>query len=133
MARKPSPKPRKLEPGVLMDDDDIRITNKQVTTPRGEFPLDDIRVVSTDIKRPLLGPVLLALLGTLNLAAGMERGFWLDFAAAGLMFGGGLLWRQRGVRYRLLLRTSAGEVDAWSAPDEARLKQAADLIDAHRE
>lgn len=133
MARKTSPMPRSTEPGVLMDDEDIRITDKQVVTPAGEFPLDDIRAVTTHIKRPLLGPVLLALLGTLNLVAGMERGFWLDFAAAGLMFGGGLLWRQRGTRYRLLLRTSAGEVDAWSAPDEARLKQAAEIIDAHRE
>jgi hypothetical protein len=117
---------------MLMDDADIRITDKQVITPVGEFPLDDIRAVTTHIKRPLLGPVLLALLGTINLAAGMERGFWLDFAAAGLMFGCGLLWRQRGTRYRLLLRTSAGEVNAWSAPDEARLKQATELIDTHR-
>lgn len=132
MARKSPPTPRSTDPGVLMDDADIRITAERVITPVGEFPLDDIRAVSTHIKRPLVGPVLLALLGTLNLAAGMERGFWLDFAAAGLMFGGGLLWRQRGTRYRLLLHTSAGEINAWSAPDEARLKQAAEIIDANR-
>lgn len=114
----------------LMDEDGICITSERVTTPAGDFPMDGIRGVESRVKKPLWGPVLLVLLGTLNLAFGMQTGALFDLLAAGLMIGGGLYWRMRSTRHVLVLTTPTGKTDVWFTTDEDQLKRAMTLIES---
>ncbi|MDX1604758.1 MAG: DUF6232 family protein [Candidatus Competibacterales bacterium] len=120
-------KPSK-QPKFLMDEAGIQITRDQVTTPNGDFPLVDIHGIDRRVKKPLLGPVLLALLGTVNTVVAMNTGYWLDIVIAGLMLGGGIYWRLSGTRHVLVLRTPKGEVEAWFARRESELDRALEII-----
>jgi len=111
-----------------MDEDDIQITTKQVNTPTGDFPLKNIQGVASRIAKPVWGPLLLAILGTLNLAVAFRSGFWLDFAAAGIMLGAGLYWWIRGTKYVLTLTLPKEEVDVWTTRHESQVRQALDIL-----
>ena len=113
---------------TLMDEDGIRITDKRIITPKGEFPISDIKAAESHVTKPVWGPLLLAVLGTLNLAIAFQSVFWVDFIASGIMLGGGLFWWIRGTKYVLCLNLPEGEVDAWFARRESQLQQALDLI-----
>ena len=119
---------KSAHPEVLMDEDGIQITNSQITTPKGEFPIDDIDAVESHIAKPVWGPLALSVLGTLNLAIASQSAFWLDFAASGVMLGGGLFWWIRGTKYVLTLILPQGEVDVWLASRESQLQQALHII-----
>ena len=119
---------KSTQPEVLMDEDGIQITNNQITTPKGEFPIMDIEAVDSRIAKPVWGPLLLSVLGTLNLVIAFQSAFWLDFAACGVMLGGGLFWWIRGTKYMLILTLPQGKVDVWSAHRELQLQQALQLI-----
>lgn len=94
-------------------EDGIRITAQSVTTPEGEFALADIVGASARTSKPVWGPVLLAALGTLNLAAAVQTSFWVDWLASTAMLGGGLYWRFAATRYVLVLETAEKKIDAW--------------------
>ena len=116
------------QPKALMDEDGIQITNSQITTPKGEFPINDIDAVESRIAKPVWGPLALSVLGTLNLAIAFQSAFWLDFAASGVMLGGGLLWWIRGTKYVLTLTLPQGKVDVWFAHRESQLQQTLHII-----
>jgi len=116
------------EPELLMDEDGIEISSRSIITPIGAFPLEDVKSVDSRRNKPLYGPLFLALLGTLNLLVAFQSGFWLDFAAAGVMLGAGIFWRTGGTKYVLTLRTANGEVDAWFARREAQVQRALEII-----
>ncbi|MEE4376120.1 MAG: DUF6232 family protein [Candidatus Competibacteraceae bacterium] len=113
---------------ILMDEDDFQITTKQVNTPIGDYPLSDIQGVASRITKPVWGPLLLAILGTINLAIAFHAGYWLDFVTAGIMLGAGLVWWTRGTKYVLILTLPKGDVDAWTARHESQVKQALDML-----
>jgi hypothetical protein len=100
---------------VLMDEGGIRITPQCVTTPVGEFRLEDVRRVGAKLHKPVWGPFLLAALGTLNLVAAVQTRFWGDWLASAVMLGGGLYWRRAGTRHVLVIETAGESVDAWYA------------------
>ena len=107
-----------------MSDNGFQITTAQVITPAGDFQVDDIRGAESRTSRPIWGPLMLALLGTVNLLIAFQSGFWLDFSAAGLMLGVGVIWRVLGTKYVLTLELASGKVDAWFARREAPVQQA---------
>ena len=115
-------------PEVLMDDNGLRITTAQVITPVGDFPLEEIRGADARTTRPLWGPLLLALLGTINLLVAFQSRFWLDFAAAGLMLGLGVVWRVGGTRYVLSLELPTGRRDVWLGRHEATVLEALRIV-----
>ena len=119
---------KSTQPKTLMDEDGIRITNRQIITPKGEFSIDQIETAESHITKPVWGPLLLAVLGTLNLAIAFQSVFWLDFAASGVMLGGGLFWWTRGTKYVLTLRLPEGETDVWFARRESQLQQALQIV-----
>lgn len=112
----------------LLDEGGLRITPTGVSAPGGEYPLADIGQVETRVRKPLWGPVLLALIGSLNLALALESGFWLDFAAAALMLGGGIAWRVFGTRYVLTLTLPRGRTDVWFSRRESELERARAIV-----
>ena len=116
------------QPKTLLDEDGIQITNQQITTANGEFPLQDIEAVESRITKPVWGPLLLGILGTLNLAIAFQAAFWLDFVASGIMLGGGLFWWTRGTKYVLTLRLPQGKVDIWFARRESQMQKALDIV-----
>jgi hypothetical protein len=115
----------KKNENILMEEGGIRITPDTVTTPAGEFPLAEIRGIERKLHKPLWGPFLLAALGTLNLIAAVQTGFWGDWLAALVMLGGGLYWRRAGTRYVLVLETGGKKRDAFFARSEALRDEAA--------
>jgi hypothetical protein len=116
---------------VLLEEGGIRITAQTVTTPAGEFPLAEIRGIERKLHKPVWGPFLLAVLGTLNLVAAVQTGFWGDWLAALVMLGGGLYWRRAGTRHVLVLEAGGKKRDAFYARDRAlRDKAARTLEDA---
>jgi len=119
---------KSMKDNVLMEEDDIQITTKQVNTPEGEFSLQDIQGVASRTTKPMWGPSLLSILGTLNLAIAFQSGFWLDFAAAGIMLGVGLYWWIQGTRYVLTLTLPKEEVDVWTARHEPQVRQALEIL-----
>lgn len=120
--------PRASKPKLLMDEDGIEISSRSITTPLGVFAFDDVKSVNTRPSKPLYGPLFLALLGTLNLVIAFQSGFWLDFAASGVMLGGGIFWRTSGTKYVLTVATANGEVDAWFARRESQVHRALEII-----
>ena len=113
---------------VLMDEDGIRISQCNITTPHGEFALADILTANCRVQRPLWGPFLLASLGTLVLVAAVQTGFWGDWLAAAVMLLGGIYWRVTGVRYVLVIETQARKLDAWHAESAEQCGRALALI-----
>ncbi len=96
-----------------MEAEGLCITPREMRTPAGDFPLADITALRRRVRTPLLGPVVLAILGTVNLVAALRTGWWLDVIATAVMFGGGLLWWLLGTRYVLVVGTGGGDVEAW--------------------
>lgn len=119
-----------IQPKVLMDEDGIRITTRQVSTDAGDFPFRDIQAVDRQVVKPVWGPLFLALLGTLNLAIALQSLFWVDLLASAIMLGGGLFWWLRGTRHTLILTMPTGPVSAWFTRSAARLQQALEIIGA---
>ena len=117
-----------IEPRILLDEDGIQITTRQITTSAGDFAIKDIEAVERRIRKPVWGPLLLGILGTLNLAIAYQSEFWFDFAAAGVMLGGGLYWWTSGTRYVLTLKMPDGKVDAWFARRQSRLQDVLDIL-----
>jgi hypothetical protein len=120
--------PKFAEAKVLFDREEIRVTTKGVTTPVGEYGFKDIESAGRRIAKPLWGPVLLALLGTLNLAIALETRFWLDLLASVVMLGFGLFWRTLGTRYILTLKVADKHVDAWYSRREKSVALVLELI-----
>ena len=102
---------------VLIDESGIRVTHEAVVTRRQEYAFDQIVEASRRITRPLWGPLILAILGTINLAAGFQTDAPRDFIAAGLMLGGGMLWWRFGLRHTLVLNVGGKAEDAWLTRD----------------
>jgi hypothetical protein len=94
----------------------------------GEYGFKDIQSAGRRIAKPLWGPVLLALLGTLNLAIALETRFWLDLLASVVMLGFGLFWRTLGTRYILTLKVDDKHVDAWYSRREKSVALVLELI-----
>ena len=121
-------KKKSSKPKVLMEEDGIVITADAVTTPLGDFPLHDIKAADRRMHRPMLGPILLAGLGTLVTVVAFHSQTWYDTVAAGLMLGGGLSWWLRGTRYILTLLVPQGEVNAWVARRDEQVERAMKLV-----
>lgn len=118
-----------IEARVLMEQEGLRITNGQVSTPAGDFPVRDIHTLDKRIAKPTWGPLALSLLGTLNLAIAFQSRFWLDFLAAFIMLGVGIFWWLRGTRYVLILNTAQeGPQEVWFSRREAQLRQAMEIL-----
>ena len=115
---------------MLMDEDGLRISTHSISTPLGDFNLAEVDAANSRSTKPLYGPLLLALLGTLNLVIAFRSHFWLDFVASGLMLGGGLFWRASGTQHVLMLKTGGGEVDAWFTRRDAQMQRALEIIRA---
>ncbi len=105
-------KPTKTDP-VLLDEEDVWISADEIATRDGTYRVRDIEKVSLRIKRPMFGPLALAILGTVNLALGFESGATRDFIAAGVMLGGGVFWWTRGTRYGIAIRIAGKQTDIW--------------------
>ena len=61
----------------------------------------------------------------------MQTYFWGDWLAAGVMLGGGLLWRRLSTRHVLVLVVKGEKTDAWFARTEAERDRAlAEVEDA---
>lgn len=118
------------EPKVLFAQDGLRVTTKGVTTLAAEYSFADIQSAGRRITKPVLGPVLLALLGTLNLTVALETRFWLDILASSVMLGFGLFWWILGTRYILTLkvRNEDEDVDAWASRHEKPLSLVLEVI-----
>jgi hypothetical protein len=113
------------------DDGDIFITSERLRTPDGDYSLRDIKAAQQRVSKPVLGPLLLGLLGTLNLAISFNTHFWIDLVAAAIMLGGGLLWRIMGTRYVLRLKLRDSEVDAWFTRRQPHLQQILEQLRSH--
>ncbi|MDH3281361.1 MAG: hypothetical protein OEQ18_09560 [Gammaproteobacteria bacterium] len=120
--------PKFADPKVLFDQDGIRVTTKGMTTPEGEYVFKDIESAGRRIAKPLWGPVLLALLGTLNLAIALETRFWLDLSASAVMLGFGLFWWILGTRYILTLKVADKNVDAWYSRRKEPVSLVLDIV-----
>ena len=120
--------PTDSAPTLSLEDDGISITADKIITPAGDFEIDNIQRVERKFKRPTWGPLFLAALGTLNLTIGFRSGFWLDFAAAGIMLGGGIFWWTRGSRHVLVLDTGQKQVLAWYTRQDDKLQQVIELL-----
>ncbi len=122
--------PKFAEHKVLLEGEGIKITTKGITTPHADYSFKDIKSADQRIAKPLWGPVLLALLGTLILAIALQTGLWLDFLISALLLGFGFFWWLRGTRYVLTLRLLDKEEDVWYS---RRSRPAVDALEAVRE
>lgn len=115
---------KKPSDGILMEEDGVKITREKVVTPDGEFPIGEIRDARLKVHRPTVGPLLLAIVGTVTLAAALEGMFWGDWIAAIVMLGGGGWWAFGGVRYMLVLQHGEKSVNAWYAKRREQVERA---------
>ena len=109
----PSNPPAVSESTVLMDQNGIRVSAEKVSTEYGDYPIASIQAVDQRVVKPMYGPLLLCLLGTINLAIAFETAFWLDLIASAVMLGAGILWRILGTKYVLTLKTDEGDQVVW--------------------
>ncbi|MDH3639130.1 MAG: DUF6232 family protein [Gammaproteobacteria bacterium] len=120
--------PKLAEHKVLIEEEGVQVTTKGVTTTVDEYSYKDIQSAGQRITKPLWGPVLLALIGTLNLAIALETRFWLDWLASAAMLGFGFFWWIRGTRYILTLKVADENVDAWQSRRAQQLAQVLDVV-----
>lgn len=111
-----------------MDEDGLRITAQKVTSPSGEYLIKDIKDAAMRVSKPMWGPLLLSILGTLNLAVASETLSPIDFFASLAMLGVGLSWWLRGTRYILSLKLGDAEEEVWFTRFEPKLKMALELV-----
>ena len=121
-------RPPKPEQGTLLEEEGLRVESDRLVAPGVELPMDDVVAVEAQVSKPLLVPVLLALLGTLNLAFAMQTGHADMFVASGLMLGAGLWFWFRGKRHVLSVTTPAGEQRIWYTRDEQACRRVLDLL-----
>ncbi len=113
----------------LLEAGGLRITRSLVTAPGGEYPVADIERVQSRVSRPLWGPVVLALVGTFNLAIAMEAGGALDLLAPAVMFAAAIGWRWFGTRHVLTFRLAGKPTDVWLSRHEADLRRAQEIVE----
>lgn len=110
---------------ILMNEGGILITAEKFRISGKIFKINEIKGVRTTVKRPLFGPMALAVVAMSLLIARLFGGFLEGSVAAFflifLLFAGGALWRVRGVRYTVLLGTVGGEVKAYTGRDSGRI------------
>lgn len=119
---------QKSTPRVLLEEHGLQITLREVRTRAGDFPIKEIEGIDRRVHKPVWGPVLLALLGTLNLAIATQTGFWLDLLASAVMLAFGFFWWIRGTKYILTLKVAKGAVDVWSVRREEQLVRAMEIL-----
>ncbi len=126
----PSNSQSKSTPKVLMSAEDISIDRNNIKVPSGEYPLADIRSVRLDTKQPLLGPVSLALLGTVILGMAVNASSLLDIGVALFLLVAGLFWRIRGIQHLLLMKTESTleEEAIWFTRDRKLAEQAQETL-----
>jgi len=117
----PSNRSSKSAPKALMAFDDIHIDRRSLKVPSGEYPLDDMRSVRLETKQPLLGPVSLALLGTVILGMAVGASSLFDMGVALFLLVAGLFWRLRGIQHLLMMKTESTLEDEaiWFTRDRA--------------
>lgn len=113
---------------VLMEEGGVKITREKVVTPYGEYPVGEIRAARLKVHRPTIGPLLLAIIGTITLAAALQGMFWGDWIAAIVMLGGGAWWAFGGVRYILVLEHGEKPVSAWYAKRREDVERALEKL-----
>lgn len=113
---------------VLLEEEGLKVGERVLLVPNGEYPLDGVLAVEQTLSRPVLVPVLLALLGTLNLAFAMQTGHLDIFVAAGLMLGCGLWFWLKGTRHVMTLTTQKGDEPVWYSRDQKACKRACELV-----
>gem|GEM_PF-7069765 len=113
-----------------MSAEDISIDRNNIKVPSGEYPLADIRSVRLDTKQPLLGPVSLALLGTVILGMAVNASSLLDIGVALFLLVAGLFWRIRGIQHLLLMKTESTleEEAIWFTRDRKLAEQAQETL-----
>ena len=118
------------EQTLLLEEAGLRVGEHTLTAPGGDYPLADVLSVERSVSKPLWVPLLLALLGTINLAFALQTGHADMFVAAGLMLGAGLWYWLRGTRYVLCLLTGEGEQEVWFTRDEQAYERAFAVVQA---
>lgn len=111
-----------------MDEDGLRITTQKVTSPSGEYLMKDINDAAMRVSKPMWGPLLLSILGTLNLAVASETMSPIDFFVSLAMLGVGLSWWLRGTKYILSLKLGDAEEEVWYTRHESKVKTALELV-----
>ena len=119
---------KSLQPKILMDEDGLCITAQKVTSPSGEFLLKDIDDATVRVSKPMWGPLLLSILGTVNLAVATETMSPVDFIVSLAMLGFGLSWWLRGQKFILSLKLGDTERDVWYTRHAPKSKTALELM-----
>lgn len=118
----------KSEPKILFQDEGLEINVRDMVTSVGDFPLKDIAAIKNSVTQPVIGPALLALLGTVNLGIATQTRTWYDLLAAVVMLGFGLVWWLRGTRHVLTITVPKGEVKAYVARRKKSVEQAMAIL-----
>ena len=111
-----------------MDEDGLRITPQKLTSPSGDYAVKDNEDAAMRVSKPMWGPLLLSILGTINLAVAFETMWVVDFLISLVMLGVGLSWWLRGTKYILSLKMDGAEEDVWFTRHESKLKTALELL-----
>lgn len=118
----------KSAPKVLFQDEGLEINVRDLVTSVGDFPLKDIESIKNSVTQPVVGPALLALLGTVNLGVATQTRTWFDLLAATVMLSFGLVWWLRGTRYVLTITVPKGDVKAYVARRKRSVEQAMEIL-----
>ena len=111
-----------------MDEDGLRLTPQKLTSPSGDYAVKDIEDAAMRVSKPMWGPLLLSILGTINLAVAFETMWVVDFLISLVMLGVGLSWWLRGTKYILSPKMDGAEEDVWFTRHESKLKTALALL-----
>jgi hypothetical protein len=96
---------------ILLQIEDATINVAKLIVPSGEYPLGSIRSASLQTKKPLIGPVSLALIGTVILGMAWSAQSLMDIVVAMFLLGAGLFWYIGGVQHLLMVRTEGNPKD----------------------